>query len=186
MPKIKILKDEIIWNGRFIRLIKRHYLGLKGEKKYWEMIKRSPERHKIVSIIGITPKKEIILIKIYRIPIKSYVLETVMGLTDQKGESPAEAAKRELLEETGYLAKKVVRLIESPHNSGLSAWPVIFYAGLDAKKIKEPKLETSEDIKVVKIPARKIISYLLNPKIKVDIKIFGVLLLLAQKGMIKL
>ncbi len=182
----KILKDETVYAGKFIEVLRRHYRAKSGEKKYWEMVKRTSS-HKIVSIVGITPKKEIILIKIYRIPIKSYTIETVMGITDHKGEDLKLTAKRELLEETGYQVKNALPLIVSPHNSGLSAWPVYFFVGLNAKKIKKPKLESSEDISVIKIPIKKIIPFLLRPPsgIKVDIKVFGVLLLLAQKGLIK-
>lgn len=182
--KIKILGDEEIYNGQFIKVIKRHYITNNREKKVWEMIKRTG-RHKIISVIGVTPKKEIILVKIYRIPIKSYVIETVMGITDRKGEKISKTAQREFLEETGYQSSKIVKLLKSPHNSGLSAWPVIFYAALDAKKAGKPKLESSEDIEVIKISSSKIIPFLMNNR-KIDIKVLGLILILAQKGWIKI
>ena len=182
MPKIKILKDEIVYDGKYIKTVRRHYKNQSGKRGFWEMVKRKIFR-RIVGVIGITEKKEIILIKIYRIPIKKYVIEPVMGLTDKKNESEIKAVKREFLEETGYTAKKFIRLTIGPHNSGLSGSEVALYVALEARKIKEPKLEVSEDISVLKIPFSKIPNFILHPPqgCKIDIKVFGLLYLLKSK-----
>lgn len=187
MPKIKILKDEIVYDGKYIRTIRRHFKNNLGQKGFWEMVQRKIFR-KIIGVIGITEKNEVILIKIYRIPIKSYVIEPVMGLTDKKGESEMSAVKREFLEETGYTAKKFIKLNTGPHNSGLSGSEVVLYAALGAKKIKKPELEVSEDISVLKIPVSKITRFLQKPPkgVRVDIKVFGLLFLLIDKKMLKL
>ncbi len=183
MPKIKVLKDEIIYDGKFIKTIRRHFIDLSGRRKVWEMVERKTF-HRIISVTAITPKKEIVFIKIYRIPLKSYIIEPCMGLTDKKGESEAKTARRELLEETGYRIKgKLMKINIGPHNSGLSASEIVSYIGLNAQKVVDPKLESSEDIEVIKLPFKKAYRYLSHPPkgVKVDIKVFGILYLISKK-----
>lgn len=183
MPKIKILKDETVFDGRYVKTVKRHYLSRSGHHKNWEMVKRKLFG-KIVAIIPVTSKNEIILIKIYRIPLKKYVIELCAGLTDKKGETEIQAIRRELLEETGYKVSKIKKLIVGPYNSGLSETEMVIYLGVDATKISEPKLEESEDIEAMKIPLKKAYSFLthLSKGILVDIKIFSILFVLEKLG----
>lgn len=54
-----------------------------------------------INVIALTPEKEIILVEQYRFGIEEPTLETPGGVVDT-GEKTLEAAKRELLEETGY------------------------------------------------------------------------------------
>ncbi|MEK7138542.1 MAG: NUDIX hydrolase [Patescibacteria group bacterium] len=184
--KIKIIKDELVHEGKFLKTIHRHFKTQSGKKGTWEMVQRKVF-HRIIGVIGITENKEIILVKIFRIPVKSFIIEPVMGLTDKKGESEIKTVKRELLEETGYVAKKFIRLTVGPHNGGLSGSETALYCALGAKKIQEPKLEISEDISVVKIPFSKISRFLAHPPkgCQIDIKVFGLLYLLKSKSFIE-
>ncbi|MBI3588814.1 MAG: NUDIX hydrolase [Candidatus Liptonbacteria bacterium] len=175
--KIKILKDEVVYDGHYLKTIIRSYRGRTGQRKEWEMVKRKSFR-KIVAIAPITDHHEIIFTKTYRIPLKKYIIELCAGLTDKKGEFEIQTAKRELLEETGYKVSKIRRFITGPYSSGLVDTQMTIYLGFGAKKASRPKLEESEDITTIKIPLRKAYSYLTKPpkNTLVDIKIFSVLL----------
>lgn len=59
-----------------------------------------------VSILALTPDKEVILVKQYRPACEAFTIEIPGGLLEE-GESPADCAIRELFEETGYRAKQV-------------------------------------------------------------------------------
>lgn len=183
MPEIKILKDELVFNGRYIKTVKRHYLSRSGLHKNWEMVKRKLFG-RIVAIIPVTSKNEIILTKIYRIPLKKYVIELCAGLTDKKGETEIQTIRRELLEETGYKVSKIKKLTIGPYNSGLAETEMIIYLGTKAIKVTEPKLEESEDIEAIKIPIKNAFSFLTHPPrdVLVDIKIFSILLFLKKLG----
>lgn len=156
-----ILHDEIVYDGKFIRTLRRHYLDAKGEEKVWEMVERKT-KSRIVGIAAITPEREIILEKSFRIPAKSYVLELPAGLPDRKGESEEELARRELLEETGYEVDEVKFLIGGCISAGIITDELSLYLGTNARRVKEPELEPSEDIEVIKVPLNRLPEYLLE------------------------
>lgn len=54
-----------------------------------------------INIVAITPSGESVMVRQYRFGIESCTLETAGGMVDE-GETPLEAAQRELREETGY------------------------------------------------------------------------------------
>lgn len=62
-----------------------------------------------INVIPITTDNEVVLVEQYRYGIEEPTLEIPGGMVDQ-GESPDEAAERELLEETGYAAQKWLSL----------------------------------------------------------------------------
>ncbi|MFZ0548864.1 MAG: NUDIX hydrolase [Candidatus Promineifilaceae bacterium] len=63
-----------------------------------------------VNVIPITPEGKVVLIRQYRVGIDTVTLEIPGGMVDAADESPAESARRELLEETGYAADEIVQI----------------------------------------------------------------------------
>jgi len=73
-------------------------------------IKRCVVRHAGSAVMmAVDEKKRILLVRQYRLPAEKYLWELPAGKLD-KGEKPLQAAKRELMEETGYKAKKWEKL----------------------------------------------------------------------------
>ncbi len=62
-----------------------------------------------VNVIPLTPEGQVVMVHQYRHGSRDLTLETPGGLVDP-GETPAQAAVRELLEETGHRAREVVSL----------------------------------------------------------------------------
>lgn len=98
---MKLIRDEVGYDGEFIRVIRRHFRAPNGNPGVWELVRRKNTHGRIIMIAAVTAEKELILEKIFRIPLNDYVLELPAGLMDKAGESEQEAVGRELLEETG-------------------------------------------------------------------------------------
>jgi len=75
-------------------------------------IKRSIVRHAGSAVMMAVDRKDrVLLVRQYRMPAEKRLWELPAGKVD-KGENVAQAAKRELIEETGYRAKKWKKLVE--------------------------------------------------------------------------
>ncbi|HLK69254.1 MAG TPA: NUDIX hydrolase [Bryobacteraceae bacterium] len=73
-------------------------------------IKRSVVRHVGSAVMmAVDEKKRILLVRQYRLPAEKSIWELPAGRLDP-GEKPLQAAKRELIEETGYRARTWTKL----------------------------------------------------------------------------
>lgn len=100
-----------------------------------------------VNIIAITDDGKYILEEQYRHGIKRVCVELPAGCVDHD-ETPLEAAKRELLEETGYGGGEWTPFGEyAPNTSGMTAKCHTFIAK-GVKKVSNQHLEISEDIRI--------------------------------------
>jgi 8-oxo-dGTP pyrophosphatase MutT (NUDIX family) len=70
----------------------------------------------------------------------------------EDGEDPAEGAKRELLEETGYAASHLIQVGKVYPNPALQTNALYCYLALDAEKEREQNLDAGEDIEVHLVP----------------------------------
>lgn len=115
--------SKIHYHGRF--------LGIQ-ERDRWEYAYRT-NASGVVGIVPVTDAGELILVEQYRIPVRSRVIELPAGLSGDDGdfdEALETAAQRELLEETGYRAGTLEKLLTCPSSSGMSNEVItIFYAG---------------------------------------------------------
>lgn len=179
MQKNKFItrKDECVFKGAFIEVIKRHYDNAEtGEHGIWEMVQHTT-RAKVVAVVAVTERNEVVLIKSYRIPMQQWVLEVPGGLADVEGESEQALARRELLEETGYTVKKLKKLASGPFDAGLVNDEITYYMGIDGRKVREQSLDDAEDIEVMTVPLSRLEAYLLKPPrgLLIDVKMFAIL-----------
>ena len=63
-----------------------------------------------INVIPVTPDGQVVLIRQYRHGTREITLEIPGGMTDPEDASPAEAARRELREETGYDCEQLIPL----------------------------------------------------------------------------
>lgn len=89
-------------------------------------------------------KEKFIFIRQYRHSIGEYILE-IPGGSIEKTENPEEAAKRELLEETGYIVEQIKSLGFFYPTAGSSNEKCFLYYAI-CKEYMQPKLEPLEFI----------------------------------------
>ena len=139
------------------------------------------EQGNVVAILAIDGD-EAILVNEFRYPV-GYVLEIPAGTVD-KGETPLKCAKRELLEETGYKAKKIEHLIRFFPKLGYNTQIIDCYVATELTKISEPNLDEDELITVKKIKFKKLLNMINNGKIYGSYTICAVMVYAARKKLI--
>ncbi len=108
-----------------------------------------------VNVIPITPAQEVVLIRQYRHGTREVTLEIPGGIVEP-GDSPQEAARRELQEETGYEADEMVDLgFVHPNPAFLDNRCYTFIAK-DARSAGAQTLDEKEDIEVLLKPLAEI------------------------------
>ena len=140
------------------------------------------EQGNVVAILAIDDDDEAILVNEFRYPL-GYVLEIPAGTVD-KGETPLKCAKRELLEETGYKAKRIEHLIRFFPKLGYNTQIIDCYVATELTKISEPNLDEDELITVKKIKFRKLLNMINNGKIYGSYTICAVMVYAARKKLI--
>jgi len=97
----KILKSEMIYEGPVFGLRRDEVLEPSGVRTTREVITHPGS----VVVLPVLANGKIVLIRQYRHATRQYMWELVAGRKEPE-ETPEEGAARELLEETGYRAKK--------------------------------------------------------------------------------
>lgn len=94
-------------------------------------IRRSIVRHAGSAVIlAVDAKKRVLLVRQYRLPAEANLWELPAGRLDP-GEKPLKAARRELIEETGYRARKWTRVVTFYASPGYVAEEMTLFAAED-------------------------------------------------------
>jgi 8-oxo-dGTP pyrophosphatase MutT (NUDIX family) len=104
-----------------------------------------------VNIVPITTDNHIILVEQWRHGTQSVHLETPGGLIDEN-ESVEECSRRELLEETGYRARDIIRLATVHPNPAIQCNVQHYVLASGCEKVAEPAPDAAEDIEVHLVP----------------------------------
>ena len=170
------MNAKILHEGKFLRLM---------AKDGWEYIQRT-NCDGIAVIVALTRDRRLLLVQQYRLPVGADVLELPAGLIDDGmgplGESGLEAARRELLEETGYASDNWRLVFQGPGGAGASSDILKFYLALDAEKRREPGGDPSENITVHAVPVESVPSWIAGQQAQgrpADPKIYAGLYFLA-------
>ena len=98
----QILKSEMVYEGAVFGVRRDEVLEPTGVRATREVITHPGS----VVVLPVLPDGRIVMIRQYRHAARQFLWELVAGRIDA-GENPKQAAARELIEETGYRARKV-------------------------------------------------------------------------------
>ncbi len=140
----KLLNSEIKFSDRLLKI--RHdlyHFSKSGNAKDYTVIETSDW----VNIIPVTPDGLIILIKQFRHGREEVVIEIPGGIVENN-EDPSEAAKRELLEETGYEGKELVSLGTVIPNPAIQNNRCHIFLASNVLKVSGQSLDPQEAIEI--------------------------------------
>jgi ADP-ribose pyrophosphatase len=98
-----------------------------------------------VNIIALTADEKVVLIEQFRYGTEEIRLELPGGMLDEGEESEA-AARRELLEETGYSSKEFILLGKSSPNPAIQNNSIYHYLAVNCEKTHETNFDEHESV----------------------------------------
>jgi 8-oxo-dGTP pyrophosphatase MutT (NUDIX family) len=104
------------------------------------------------NVVAVTPADEVVLIRQYRPGIADVHFELPAGVVDPGDASPAEAARRELLEETGYGGGRWSPLTTLSANPALQTNLTHTFLAEGVERLGPPATEATEDLRVHLVP----------------------------------
>jgi len=104
------------------------------------------------NIVPLTRDNQVVMVRQHRYGTREETLELPGGMIDAGDPSPLEAARRELLEETGYRANQIVQTGVIAPNPAMQSNRTWSFLARDVEKVAEPELDGGEDIEVVTVP----------------------------------
>ncbi len=146
-----VLKKERVFSGSYLSLDRLTVRLPDGRTAEREVVAVQDA----VAVLPVDPEGNVRLVKQHRPAIGRTILEAPAGLI-QTGENPAEAAKRECEEETGFRPGEVHRLITYAHAEGYSTGFITLYLGTGLKQTGPPRLDATEFLQPVSIPFREL------------------------------
>lgn len=118
-----------------------------------------------VNIIPLTARGEVVMVRQFRHGIESFTLEIPGGMVDPEDPHPMEAARREMVEESGYDSSDIIELGRVHPNPAIQPNYCYTYLARDIRKVAKPLSSGAEETQVVTVPLSEIPSLIASEKI---------------------
>ncbi len=150
--RARVLSSEVVYAGPLFRVQRDRIIEPGGRRNQREVIRHNGS----VVILALDASKSrknpwVVMERQYRHAANQFLWELPAGKIDE-GEEPLDAAKRELIEETGYRAKKWSPLVEYYASPGFlgESMKVYLAEGLQAGQA-QPEEDEAIELRLVKL-----------------------------------
>lgn len=170
--EFETVSSRVLYSGAILALRQDQVAMPDGRVAEREVI----EHHAAVAVLALDDDGNVVLIRQYRHPLGTRLLELPAGLLDIDGEDPLTAAKRELAEETGLAAAEWSVLVDVALSPGFTdeALRVYFATGLSETDRPDPEHEEA-DLELVRMPVAEAVRAALAGEIVNATAVAGVL-----------
>lgn len=166
----EIVDSSTIYDNPWIQLIHYSVINPSGGAGIYGKVHF---KNKAIGILAIDQEHNIYLVGQYRFPLEKYSWELPEG-GGPLNEPPLEAAKRELLEETGLIAGHWVELLQlDMSNSVTDETAIVFLATELTQHQANP--EETEELTVIKQPFSQVYDRVMNGEITDSITVAAIL-----------
>ncbi len=166
----KTLSSKKVYDNPWIGLTEHQVINPSGGKGIYGEVHF---KNFAIGIIAIDTDDQIFMVGQYRFPLKQYSWELPEG-GGPLNENPLDSAKRELLEETGLVAKNWKELLRMHLSNSVSDELGILYLANDFEQFAAQPEET-EQLEVKKIPFEEVYQMVTNGQITDSLTIAGIL-----------
>lgn len=144
----KVTGSEPVFDGRIFQVRRDLTINPRTGQTHEMFVLDQPDW---VNVIPLTPHEHVVMVEQWRHGSRTIELETPGGLMDP-GETPEACARRELLEETGYAADRLIHLGTVKPNPAIQSNVQHYLLATGCHKVAEPNLDHAEDIAVRLVP----------------------------------
>ncbi len=134
-----------------------------------------------VNVIALTEDNQVVLVRQYRHAAGEEVLEIPGGVIE-KDETPEDAARRELLEETGYEFAKIEYLSQLYANPATATNKTHCFLATGGKKTSEQSLDRGEEIIIELVSLEELKQLVLDNKFGQALHTSGIFYALIKLG----
>ncbi len=150
--KWKILNSETVYHTPIFDLDRRHSLHpRRGERDFYVLSATD-----WINIIPLTRDRRVVMVHQYRHGISDFTLELPGGMVDLTDESPMHAARREMIEETGYDSAAITALGKVHPNPAIESNVCHSFLAIGATLGRKPKELGAEETHVELVPLANI------------------------------
>ncbi len=181
IKKWKLHSEKSRFKTRWWSVVERKFTMGSGRKVSWFVLKKP----NAVCVFCLTKEGKVVAIEYFRPGIRKIVVDLPCGYIN-KGETPLKAAKRELMEETGYAAKKFVYLGEYAGNSQGDTLMLPCFLALGGEKAGKQNLDYGEEIEVRILGLKELLGKIRAGKFADSTRITAVFLALEKLGKLKI
>lgn len=182
MKKWKILDSSIVLGEKWFEVRKDKVKLPKGTVLDDYFIWNSPD---VAMVVPVTSNGNFIFVKQYKHGAGEIMIECPAGYVDE-GEKSLDAAKREVLEETGYKLKNIQLLAKTIHHptkeNGIMH---VFLADIAGKTSNVTNPNESEEIEVLELSPKRVLKMIREGEIWADGTITATFLAFDKLGLLQ-